>query len=162
MAFIAEPQTLWMVAQPAVIGSRAEQQMLVNRLKSSAEAAGRRIREWTEALITAGKRWMAAPWDGGRRVLVFGVVLLVMAAGYIGVLGLRRYGRRRKTAPGAARDPVRREAGFWLQRLDKVQADVRSEDVRQALIRLRYGHRETWPSEKAVFQAARAVYRKRR
>ncbi|HEY5078829.1 MAG TPA: hypothetical protein VII43_03235, partial [Opitutaceae bacterium] len=61
----------------------------------------------------------------------------------VGGWRLAGMGRRRKV------DPVRREAGRWLVRLDG-PADLVAD-----LQRLRYGAAPTWPRPSEVFQRAR-------
>jgi protein-glutamine gamma-glutamyltransferase len=72
------------------------------------------------------------------------------------IVGTRRHGRT---------DPVRREAGRWLARLrarPEAGWSAEAEAVHAALLRLRYGPRDTWPEPQAMFRRARRTLRAER
>ncbi|MFT3869996.1 MAG: DUF3488 and transglutaminase-like domain-containing protein [Nibricoccus sp.] len=141
---------------------QADQQQLVRRLKESVEGTGRQIREQTIAFVTALKEWLARPWNFGRWARMAVTVLLGALSGFLILRALRRGWTQWRFSSGRTMDPVRREAGIWLQRLDKSTELGNSPDVQSRLQRLRYGRRETWPEPKPVFRAARDLCRGRR
>lgn len=141
---------------------RTEQQELVRKLKESAEGTGQQIREHVGMLVAMVKEWLARPWDFGRWTRVAGVGLFGGVALFFIARGLGRGWRQWRFSRGRAMDPVRREAGLWLQRLDRSGEPTGSSEVLAHLQRLRYGRRETWPEPKPVFRAAREVCRGRR
>ena len=74
-----------------------------------------------------------------------------------------RLGWRMWREPGRF-DPVRSEAGEWLGSLqdegrEAIRADAAAVALEQDLLRLRYGHRDSWPEPKEVFRRARHVQR---
>jgi len=119
--------------------------------KAAAENSGTFIRAAAGRIVAAVKAWFVGPWNAGRLVR-----FLAEAAGMAGVFWIARilghcrfliFGRKN---PG---DPVRREAGRWLSRVD------RSSPVVADLQRLRFGPRESWPEPRGVFRRARKTPR---
>jgi transglutaminase-like putative cysteine protease len=115
--------------------------------------------KWLRSAITGAahrvKAWILGPWDGARIAKIAGAAAAVAGCAWMLVTGrwrLPALGRRRKI------DPVRREAGRWLVRLDGPPALVAD------LQRLRYGPAPTWPRPPDVFRKARqaAGLRRRR
>jgi hypothetical protein len=126
-----------------------DQQAQAETLKavtSSADNSGK----WLRAAITDVARrikfWLQGPWDGARLFRLAALSAFVAAAAWIFVTG-----RWRLAAVGRGRgfDPVRREAGRWLARLEGPEALVAD------LQRLRYGPAPTWPKPSEVFRNAR-------
>jgi protein-glutamine gamma-glutamyltransferase len=133
--------------------------------KEAVQSVMERWRGWVDRHVAQVHQWLAQPWGLDRLfrslLLVVGVVALVVA--------WRRLGRgwwlrwRSAHLPHGG-DPVRREAGRWLQRLAKRQAGTAAvpADVRDALVRLRYGSPRSWPDPATVFRAARRANRRQR
>src|SRR5690606_31766188 len=115
-----------------------------------AESYGKRILTELDRRLRAAGEWLASPWSLDRAGWAGGV----LAAGASLVWAWRRLRAASwwRTLRGA--DPVRREAGRWLRRMEArgVPAD---DAVRADLLRLRYGRRATWASPAGVFRAAR-------
>jgi hypothetical protein len=124
----------------------------------SGQALRARLDEWTKRL----KAWLAEPWDFRRAGRVLAKVALALAFMLLVARGSRwawwHWQARRR--PGAF-DPVRREAGRWLARGAErgVLGAEAFAAVRAELLRLRYGHRATWPEPAGVFRRARHALR---
>lgn len=131
-------------------------------VKSATQESGKRLRVALERLAEKVKTWVAGPWDARRVALWVGALVLVAWAARYFRFSLRefRWGRR-----GPGLDPVRAEAGRWLQRWrtggDGLQT-AEGRRVHEELQRLRYGRRETWPEPQAVFRRARQARREAR
>ncbi len=130
--------------------------------KEAVDGTGRRLRERVDRWMEALKAWWQRPWGTQRWISVSAALALVVV--FVGVW--RRFGRsgwmrwRSGFARGAQHDPVRREAGRWLVRLD--QGGAQSDEVRAELERLRFGPKPTWPSPTGVFNRARRALRRAR
>lgn len=137
-------------------------------VKEATQNTGRRIRDAITALGEAVKAWLVSPWDAGR----LAYLLSLLAAGVAIVLGWRRLGRDwwrgwwHVGRGGRRDDPVRREAGRWLERLplrgDGAVPSAPEADVVAELQRLRFGARGTWAPPEQVFRRARRVVRERK
>jgi len=134
-------------------------------VKTSTETTGLRVREALEHALAALKAWLAGPWNFRRAAALlvgFGVAaVLLWAVVTVWRLGFNfRWGQ-----PARKIDPVRREAGRWLERLREAgnneQLDADSAAVRADLERLRFGAALTWGEPQAVFRRARAAVRMR-
>jgi hypothetical protein len=140
---------------------RGDQLELVRSIEAVTDGSGRRLREWTMHWAGAFRDWLSQPWDSRRWGGLAGACVLAGALGF----GGWRYGRawwdRWRHARGKAIDPVRKRAGFWLRRLDEATHAPGASEVREALARLRYGRRETWPEPERVFAKASAIARGR-
>ncbi|MBK9989551.1 MAG: DUF3488 domain-containing protein [Verrucomicrobia bacterium] len=138
---------------------RTEQQQLIHTIKASAEGTGRRIREEAARIAEALRKWLSQPWDVAR----FGTVVGALLFGGGVILGWQRYGRfwwaRWINRHGHGLDPIRREAGNWLRRIDQESSVREVLVVRDQLERLRYGRRETWPEPGPVFREAKKASR---
>ncbi len=123
-------------------------------VKSTADNSGRWIRVAAAEAARRIKAWVKGPWDGARWAGLAAVALGIGTAAWVFTTGRWRLvsvGRRRGF------DPVRREAGRWLARLDGPETLVAD------LQRLRYGPVPTWPRPAEVFSTARrAASRSRR
>jgi protein-glutamine gamma-glutamyltransferase len=101
--------------------------------------------------------WLRAPWDLAR----LAAWVFVVAAGFGIVLGWRYYGRvtwlrLRSGMNRRGADPVRREAGRWLRKLELRGGAVGEDaEVRAELERLRYGPRQSWPNPQGAFRRAK-------
>lgn len=124
--------------------------------KDAAKAAGRELRRRLGRWAAALESWWRAPWDVRR---VGGLLALA-----VGALLLARWWRRLRVRllqhpfwrpRGRRDDPVRREAGRWLQRLAGSPPAPDALPVCAELQRLRFGHRATWPDPADVFRRAR-------
>lgn len=124
---------------------------------SSGEALKLRVEEWAKQI----KEWLARPWNTGRILRLAGWAAGAVALAWLAVrLGCAGWQRWRQWRRPDAYDPVRVAAGRWLGRI--AEGGLRSADcraVREELLRLRYGRRETWPEPRAVFKRARQARR---
>ena len=115
-------------------------------VKAATDTSGKRIRETLAELGRRLRLLFAGPWNAAR-ALRFAAAL--SAAGSLAWLGVTGRWRFRRGRPGHRDDPVRREAGRWLRRVDsppKLVADLQ---------RLRFGAPATWPRPTEVFRRAR-------
>jgi hypothetical protein len=115
-------------------------------VKSATDSSGKWLRM---LLLDTGSRirsWFRGPWDSRRLVGLAAAFVLAACAAWAFVTGRWRFaslGSRKKF------DPVRREAGRWLVRVDGPEALVAD------LQRLRYGPAPSWPRPAEVFRRAR-------
>ncbi len=148
-----------------------DQQSQAETLKAVKEAtqnSGKRLREWLTQVVGRAKAWLLAPWDMRRFAGVLGAAAAAIALGWMWRAFGRRWWRGRPRGRGASReDPVRREAGSWLRRLEA--AGIQKTDtvpVVAELQRIRFGARPTWDAPEKVFrralQALRAARREGR
>lgn len=132
---------------------------LARDAKSAIESYARGVKAvLNERLKTIGE-WLSRPWDVAR----FAAWIFVVGAAFGLVLGWRYYGRvlwlrwrSGMTRKGA--DPVRREAGRWLRKLEMLGGAKEGGEraaVRAELERLRYGPRQSWPSPQGAFRRAK-------
>jgi protein-glutamine gamma-glutamyltransferase len=141
-----------------------DQQAQINTLKAAKETAQsvlHRLRERAGGVVAALRAWWRLPWDAGRLASV--VTLTLVAAGLTwGWRRLRIWALQSAFWRRASRreDPIRREAGRWLQRLaERREGGWPNDPVTPQLQRLRFGARETWPEAAAVFRRARKLAR---
>jgi transglutaminase-like putative cysteine protease len=140
-----------------------DEQSQVHTLRSAKELAQQgveRLRLRISRLALVTKLWLRSPWDVGRVGRLAGVLLAAVALTWAWRRARRfllrlNWGRRRARRS----DPIRREAGRWLQRLrpETMAATTPAEapPVIADLQRLRYGPRESWPEPAKVFRQAR-------
>jgi hypothetical protein len=115
-------------------------------LKAATDNSGKWFRSLLDGLASGIRQWIARPWDAARVAGTAASAAGVVATGWILYsLGWRlaAMGRGRRV------DPVRREAGRWLRRVEGPPALVAD------LQRLRFGPVPTWPRPADVFRAAR-------
>ena len=122
-------------------------------VKNATDNSGRWLRSEILGVARRIKSWILSPWDWARLAR-----MAAAAAAAAGVSWMLVTGRWRVATLGRGRrvDPVRREAGRWLVRLDGPAALVAD------LQRLRYGPAPTWPRPSDVFRRARQAARSRR
>jgi hypothetical protein len=126
-----------------------DQQSQADTFRAVKEATGNSGKWLRTAVSEAARRvkvWFKGPWNGPRIARV-----VLACAGTLGALWLIATGRLRisPVAVGRRTDPVRREAGRWLKRIDGPDGLVAE------LQRLRYGPVPTWPRPSDVFRRAR-------
>jgi len=126
---------------------------VLKAVRGASESSSRWLKSEIADAAYAVKAWFRAPWDGGRLLR-----LAAAAAGAAGLAWLAATGRMRRLHLGRGRrtDPVRREAGRWLVRLEGPAALVAD------LQRLRFGPAQTWPRPADTFRKARQAARSRR
>ncbi|MFH1497914.1 MAG: transglutaminaseTgpA domain-containing protein [Verrucomicrobiota bacterium] len=134
-----------------------DQQSQLDMVRSAgrmAESYAKRLISELDRRLKALAEWASTPWSLGR----VGWGAGALAAGALLVWGWRKlhFVAWWRALRGA--DPVRREAGRWLRRLD-AKALPADHDVRAELLRLRYGRKATWTPSTRVFKAARAALR---
>lgn len=134
-------------------------------VKAATEQSGKRARETLERAVAAVKAWLAGPWDVRRVATVLGGIVAAVGVGWL-VRNFRISNFDFRLGKGGRRaDPVRRDAGRWLERLREGGGDAEESAaataVRAELERLRYGPQSTWPEPEAIFRRAREVVRAR-
>jgi protein-glutamine gamma-glutamyltransferase len=162
---------------------------LIVGLKETTDRFRAVVRALMEDASAALRRWRGRPWEAWRAWCRVAGAAAVLAAGGLwwrrgrGSWWWRVRGWRRR-----GMDPVRREAGRWLRKIDRFQINLNSaveaestrlrsqlrgteastaefrnkgSAVLADLQRLRYGSQSTWPNPQAVFRRARLVMRGR-
>ena len=136
------------------------QKELTSAAKEFFSEATKMVIAWSDHKIDALRDWIKRPWNTGRTTDLLGAGLVITGV----VIVWRRFGRRwwlafRRISSRPDQDPVRREAGRWLQRGHKKSDFAWPDDVREALLRLRFGDADTWPDPLQVFSAAKTALR---
>jgi hypothetical protein len=121
-------------------------------VKAATASSSQWLRTAVAGAVQWLRAWLTARWDF-RRVLL--AAALVSGGGCVAWTAVHFGGRLRRRR-GLQIDPVRREAGRWLRRVDG-PAELVAE-----LQRLRYGAPGTWPRPGEVFRRARLSSRPRR
>ncbi len=148
---------------------QSSQVELLRGTKEGLRVAMQKAREAVERRLRASVEWLRQPWDFPR---VAGVALALGVGAGLAILW-HRVGRsgwlawRSRRAASHRRDPVRREASRWLDRLGDLEssrpeaaaARAQVAAARAELLRLRFGAREGWASPQAVFARAREARR---
>jgi len=124
---------------------------------------------WIRARLDAGlgriETWVRSPWT-----VTQGLWGLVAAAGLaLAIWAMLRFGRngywwlRASWSRRSEGDPIRREAGRWLRRIEAERGDGQAEwvDLRADLLHLRYGRLERRLTAPAIFARARRALRQR-
>lgn len=116
---------------------------------------------WADRRAALVRSWLQRPWDGARWTGLLGTTLGAAILWF----GWRRWGRRwwfavRRRAGRVRTDPVRREAGRWLQRGARRRGFNWPAELRDALLRLRFGATDSWPEPGAVFRSAKRCLRR--
>jgi protein-glutamine gamma-glutamyltransferase len=121
--------------------------------KAATDTSGKWLRSTIDALATGIRQWIARPWDAARVART-----AASAAGVVTISWILYMVGGRLAAMGRGRrvDPVRREAGRWLRRVEGPPALVAD------LQRLRYGPVPSWPRPLDVFRTARRAASSRR
>ena len=133
-------------------------------VKTVTENTGKQLRATLEQAVAAVKAWLAGPWDTRR---VAGVLAVI--AGATGLVWTVKHFRGwwaelRPGRGGRKTDPVRRDAGRWLERLREADAGQPGPEiaaVRAELERLRFGPRATWTAPETIFRRARGALKAR-
>jgi len=115
-------------------------------VKNASDSSGKWLRSAITAAALRIKYWFLGPWDIARLLRVAALFAAVATAAWGFMTGrwrLSAFGRGRRV------DPVRREAGRWLVRLEGPPALVAD------LQRLRFGPSPSWPRPSEVFRRAR-------
>jgi transglutaminase-like putative cysteine protease len=120
----------------------------IKAVKAATDTSGKWLRNLVASMASRVKAWATSPWN-----LQKVARSLAAAAGVGAVLWILATGSWRFGAMGGRPrvDPVRREAGRWLRRIDGPPALVAD------LQRLRFGHSASWPSPSGVFRRARQL-----
>lgn len=136
-----------------------DQAAQVNTLKAAKTAAQstlQEVRKRIDRLVATIKGWFQTPWGVGRFTSAFGLLVLAGALTWLWRrlrLWLMQYAPWRRG--GRAEDPIRREAGRWLRRIEEQRRSRSAADVVADLQRLRFGARPTWPDPGIVFRRAK-------
>ena len=139
---------------------------LADTTKKLVDGRMRSLKKMLRERLVSLKRWLKEPWDV-RRISWWTVLVLLPAGLLVGwrVQGRSAWLRWRSRHSRSGIDPVRREAGRWLQKIQTEGAwSLELAVVRAELERLRYGARHVWPEPVAVFsrtKRALAILRRR-
>ncbi|HRE06488.1 MAG TPA: DUF3488 and transglutaminase-like domain-containing protein [Opitutaceae bacterium] len=136
---------------------------LASGAKRGVQDGIRWMREQTAEHLKRVEVWLRSPWSGATWITAL-VITLALALGAWAVVRYGRgawwwlitAGRRREQG-----DPIRREAGRWLVRLEALEGgpDPERDQLRADLLRLRYGQPERAARALPVFTRARRVTR---
>ncbi|PTY03219.1 hypothetical protein DB347_22335 [Opitutaceae bacterium EW11] len=141
-----------------------DQVNLVKALRAGTESSSKQVRFWLEQNVQRFKRWLTQPWNLGRIASVAGPI----AMGAWLTWFWRRTGRDWWLGWRASRskrsDPIRREAGRWLERFASArrhgwESPVATAGIEAVLQRLRYGAPQSWPVPEPVFRQANRVFK---
>jgi hypothetical protein len=123
-----------------------DQAATLKAVKTATDSSGRWMREYVAGALSRLRAWARSPWSGMRlaklAAVLAGAWALLWAAS-------RARWRLPSVRGGRGQDPVRREAGRWLRRVQEPEALVAD------LQRLRFGPAPTWPRPAEVFRRAR-------
>lgn len=140
------------------------QEELARDAKKAIEHHVGSLKEMINRRLEAISAWLREPWDVARLT----AWILIVATAFGVVLGWRGYGRGAwmRLRSGLTRrgvDPVRREAGRWLRKMEEHATHVGDKDewtrVRAELERLRYGPRKGWGNPQGTFRRAKRACR---
>jgi transglutaminase-like putative cysteine protease len=140
---------------------RKDQVELMRSFKRSATDSGDWARRFVLRSAVRAKIWWSRPWTA-RRLRVLAEIAVVAGGLILGWRYFNRSWRWRLRFFRGASDPVRAEAGRWLQRIALRSAQAPEwEEVRGALERVRYGRSPRAAEAAAVFRQARRMLRSR-
>lgn len=136
------------------------QEQMISTTKDFFRRTSQRAIKWADTRAKAFREWVQQPWDITR------FRNFAIAAAILGTLigAWRKHGRKwwfslRRSRGKVNHDPIRREAGRWLQRGQKRPDFNWPEDVKLALLRLRFGAPESWTEPLDTFRAAKVALR---
>lgn len=138
-------------------GSQAE---LVDTLKVAGRRTGLQLVAQLDSWGRRLRAWFSRPWGVARASQWLGCLAAVGGVGWAAWHWRVLWWGRWRGRPGG--DPVRREAGRWLRRLEAANAAARAPEVAAELQILRYGPAVGRPSPLAVFRRARRIVRQAR
>ena len=144
---------------------QASQVETLKAVKTVTQNTGKQLRLALEEINAQLKAWVAGPWDGDRFIRVGATLVLVGGAVWWWIAQGRNVLRGLMNLRGTRHeDPVRRDAGRWLVRLQTETATpaTSGREVIAELQRLRYGAPTTWPEPEQVFRRARETWREAR
>ena len=139
------------------------QEQMISSTKEFFRQASQRAIKWADARASAFRAWAQKPWNLAR----FGDII----TGFIGIAALiwlwRKHGTKwwfklRRSTGQANHDPVRREAGRWLQKGQKRAGFSWPSDLQLALLRLRFGSPQSWSDPLTVLRSAKLAFKKSR
>ena len=141
----------------------ASQLETLKAMKEATQTSSRRLREIVQHGLRALEDWLAGPWNVKRVTLLVGGLAAAVLAGVLGwILARKGWRSWRRTRGVSPEDPIRREAGRWLERLQGNGASGASPDTVAQLQRLRFGPAASWGNPDATFRRARQVRREAR
>jgi protein-glutamine gamma-glutamyltransferase len=125
----------------------------ISAVKTATDSSGKWLQTAFTGFARNLKAWASRPWDVARFVRLGSAAALLSVLAWLATTGRWRIAVLR----GRGRsDPVRREAGRWLARLDGPEPLVCD------LQRLRFGPAPSWPKPAEVFRKARKAASSRR
>jgi transglutaminase-like putative cysteine protease len=133
----------------------------IKALKDTTENTGRQLRETVNELVSKMILWFKRPWSSARITRLLAVALVGLGGYWLWREFCRDWWRSLvRRMRGDPFDPVRTDAGRWLTKLAKIEhLPPENLPVLEALQRLRYGARASWPEPKPVFRRARRLAR---
>ncbi len=134
------------------------QEQMISTTKDFFRRASQSAIKWADARAKAFREWVQQPWDLNR----FRDTAFVFLTGGGLVWIWRRHGRQwwltlRKSSGRPNPDPIRKEAGRWLQKGRKRPNSSWPSEVEHALLRLRFGSPDSWTDPLAVFRTAKTA-----
>lgn len=145
-----------------------DRQSQADTIKAVKQAKDNFAKYLRESLATGADRvkaWLAAPWDVRRLMTLLGGVAVLALVVWV----WREFGRAwwliLAHGRGARReDPMRREAGRWLQKFTRSGNVPPASDptVLAELQRVRFGARSSWSEPDKLFRRARRALREER
>ena len=138
------------------------QEQMLSSTKRFMETARDLMVDWADSRAEALRDWLRRPWGLERWGRMGGILIALGALVWLWKRhGLRWWYRlRRTTRKRTDFDPVRREASRWLVRGARKRDFAWPEDIKAALLSLRFGDPDSWPDPVNVFSAARRALRR--
>ncbi|HEY9154399.1 MAG TPA: transglutaminase-like domain-containing protein, partial [Opitutaceae bacterium] len=141
-----------------------DQVNIVKTFQGQTDASVQRARVWLDWMQATLRRLLQGPWNWarwqecGEGIAVVGLTIWLIYRLTHAVSTSRWAWRRRKA------DPIRAEAARWLAKLSTRKADhlAAYSEIHDALQRIRFGRRETWPEVARTFRDARRVVKQSR
>lgn len=136
------------------------QEAMISTTKDFFRRTSQAAIKWADTRAKAFREWVKQPWDITRfRDFAIGAVILGTL-----IWAWRKHGRKwwfgiRRSRGKVNHDPVRREAGRWLQRGRKRANFNWPVEVQDGLLRLRFGDPQSWQEPLETFRAAKTALR---
>jgi transglutaminase-like putative cysteine protease len=147
----------------------SSQVSLLRTSKDVVQSSAVEARDWLEGRVESLVSWLRAPWSWTRYLSFMSALAFAVSS----IVLWRRYGRAwwlgwcSRRAGAGRRDPLRVEAARWLMKVEAATAGTETgrshsalSQVREDLLRLRFGDRQTWPEPMEVFRTAQRELRK--
>jgi transglutaminase-like putative cysteine protease len=136
------------------------QEQMISSTKEFFRKASQRVIKWADIRASALRSWVQQPWNVAR---FSDMIIGVLSLGVL-VWLWRKHSRPwwfklRRSTGLQNHDPIRREAGRWLQKGEKRADFSWPSEVRLALLRLRFGSPQSWSDPLSVFRTAKIAFK---